>query len=95
MKRLGEVLHYGAGQWATLAARCRSSGNYCAAAGVETMMGERRAWDEQGTTMFATFEPIWTAEHDRRCTDYRLSCDYAAPMPWFVYGRTPSTTGGA
>ena len=79
MRRHGEILHYGTGQWATLAARCRSSGNYCAASGIEAMMGERRTWDAKGATMFATFDPIWTAEHDRRCADYALACDYAPP----------------
>lgn len=86
MIRPGEKLHAGLGQWATLAARCRSSDNYCAGAGIEQMMGEARRFGPNGETMFATFDPVYTAEHDRRCHDAALTRDYAPPLPWWAYG---------
>lgn len=69
MKRKGETLHYGSGEYATFAARLRNDGNYIAAAGIETWTGERRHCDNAGQTMFAKFPGVWSFEHDRRCND--------------------------
>ena len=68
MRREGEVLHYGCGVIASLAARCRSSASdsgYYAGAVLESMFGERRTWDATGQTMFATFPSPWLADQAR------------------------------
>lgn len=80
MKRSGEVLHYGTGEIASLAARCRSSNNYYVAAMLESQFGERRAWDEVGRTMFATFPSPWLMDQDRRCADRYIEAAYSWPV---------------
>lgn len=73
MRRPDEVLHYGLGGVAALAARCRTSRNYSSATFLEHWFGERRTWDEQGKTMFATFSAPWLMDQDRRCESRELS----------------------
>ena len=83
MKRPGEILHYGLGDIASLAARCRTAGFYATGAGLETRFGERRTGDDRGQTMFATFPCPWLADQDRRCQDWPLLQAYeGAEMPF-------------
>jgi hypothetical protein len=57
MKRQGEILRYGAGDGASIAARLRTQPypSYRAAGFIEECFGERRAWDVQGRIMHASF----------------------------------------
>lgn len=76
MKRTGEILHYGPGVIASLAARCRSVGLYSTGANIESNFGERRTWDDRGQTMFATFPSPWLMDQDRRCESRHLTQAY-------------------
>ena len=80
-----ETLIYGTGEWASLAARSRTSGRYHTASLIEASFGESRRWDAQGQTMFAVFKPTYALVQDRKCFDRELIRDFTPPLPFTAY----------
>jgi hypothetical protein len=67
MRREGETLH--PGTIASLAARCRSAGNYKTGATLENWFGEARRFGPQDQTMHATFPSPWLMDQCRKCEE--------------------------
>ncbi len=62
------TIHPGPGIIASLAARCRSSGNYKAGTYLEIWFGEARRFDPiTGITQHATFPNPWLMDQSRKC----------------------------